>query len=144
MSGNSCKQLFWPSGPSEDFYQTTLYIHLYFIISPLKIAWLFIWRNVNPLQPRVICTKFDWNWLSGSGEYENVNSFRTDYRQKAFGKAHLSFQRRWTKTFRLSIPSDSHKNNLRRFVLLWVLGILTRIIAVLYLNINKDTNLYLL
>ena len=27
-----------------------------------------IWTNLNPLHPRMICTKFEQNWTSGSGE----------------------------------------------------------------------------
>jgi hypothetical protein len=37
------------------------------IISPLKRTWSFIWTNLNFLFSRVICTKFDWNWLADSG-----------------------------------------------------------------------------
>ena len=32
------------------------------------IYWFFICRNLNPLHPRMLCAKFGWNWLSGSGE----------------------------------------------------------------------------
>ena len=28
----------------------------------------FIWTNLNLLHPRMLCAKFGWNWLSGSGE----------------------------------------------------------------------------
>ena len=38
------------------------------IISPWKRAGSFIWRNLNPLLPRMPCAKFGWNWFSGSGE----------------------------------------------------------------------------
>ena len=35
----------------------------------------FIWTNLNPLHPRMLCAKFGWNWPSGSGEEdENVKS----------------------------------------------------------------------
>ena len=36
----------------------------------LKIvkAWPFIWINLNPLHPRMLCAKFGWNWPSGSKE----------------------------------------------------------------------------
>ena len=27
---------------------------------------LSIWKNLNPLYPRKLCAKFDWNWSSGS------------------------------------------------------------------------------
>ena len=49
------------------------------IISPLKRAGPFIWTNLNPLHPRMLCAKFGWNWPSGSGEEdENVKSLPTD------------------------------------------------------------------
>ena len=38
------------------------------IISPWKRAGPFIWTNLNPLHPRMLCAKFGWNWLSGFGE----------------------------------------------------------------------------
>ena len=28
----------------------------------------FIWINLNPLRPRMLCAMFGWNWPSGSGE----------------------------------------------------------------------------
>ena len=34
----------------------------------MRIYWFFIWRNLNPLHPRMLCAKIDWNWLNGSGE----------------------------------------------------------------------------
>ena len=37
------------------------------VISLWKRAGPFIWTNVNPLHPRMICAKFGWNWFSGSG-----------------------------------------------------------------------------
>ena len=48
-------------------------------ISPFGRAWPFIWTNLNPLHPGILCAKFDWNWPSGSGEEnENVKSLQTD------------------------------------------------------------------
>ena len=42
---------------------------------PLKKAEPLIWTNLNPLHLRMLCTKFGWNWPSGSGvEDENVKS----------------------------------------------------------------------
>ena len=38
------------------------------IISPWKRTEPFIWTNLNPLHPRMLCAKFGWNWTSGSGE----------------------------------------------------------------------------
>ena len=74
---------------------------------------LWIWTNLNPLHPRMVCAKFGWNWASGSGEDENVKSLQTDRRtdrrtdgqtdgqtdagRQVIRKAHLSFQLRWAK-----------------------------------------------
>ena len=38
------------------------------IIYFFRIYWNFIWTNWNPLHPMMLCAKFGWNWLSGSGE----------------------------------------------------------------------------
>jgi hypothetical protein len=38
---------------------------IFVIISPLKRAsWLFIWTILNYFYARMICTKFDKNWLA--------------------------------------------------------------------------------
>ena len=38
-------------------------------LSPLGKWWgPFIWRNLNPFHPGMLCAKFGWNWLSGSGD----------------------------------------------------------------------------
>ena len=34
------------------------------IISPCKRAGPFIWTNLNPLQPRMLCAKFGWKWTN--------------------------------------------------------------------------------
>ena len=39
-----------------------------FIICPWNRPCSFIKRNLNPIHPRMLCAKFDWNWLSGSLE----------------------------------------------------------------------------
>ena len=42
----------------------------------------FIWTNLNPLHPRMLCAKFGWNMPGGSGEEdENVKSLQTDGRK---------------------------------------------------------------
>jgi hypothetical protein len=41
---------------------------MFVIISPLKRTWPFILTIYNPLYPRKIYTKFDWNWPAGSRE----------------------------------------------------------------------------
>ena len=68
--------------------------------------WPFIWTNLNPIHPRILCAKFGWNWPCGSGEEdENVKSLQTDRQmdgqtddgRQVIRKAHLSFQLRWGK-----------------------------------------------
>ena len=44
--------------------------HYFVIISPWKRAGPFIWTNLNPLHPRMLCAKFGGNWPSGSGEVD--------------------------------------------------------------------------
>ena len=43
-----------------------MYFRYFVIISPWKRAGPFIWINLNPLHPRMLCAKFVWKWLSGS------------------------------------------------------------------------------
>jgi hypothetical protein len=50
------------------------HFYIFVIISPLKRTWPFIWTNLNSLHSRIICTKFDWFWSSGSGE-EDFSKF---------------------------------------------------------------------
>ena len=33
-----------------------------------KRAWAFIWTKLNPVHPMILCAKFGWIWLGGSGE----------------------------------------------------------------------------
>ena len=59
----------WPSGSGEhDFLISSMSYRCFVIISPWKRAGSFFWTNLNPLHPRMHCTKFGWNWHSGSGE----------------------------------------------------------------------------
>ena len=59
----------WPSNSGEEGFQIlSMYLHYYLIISPLKNAWPLIWTNLNPHHLRMLCVKFGWNWLSGSGD----------------------------------------------------------------------------
>ena len=46
----------------------SIYFYYFPIISPLERVWPFISKNLNPLHPGILCAKFGWNWLSGSGE----------------------------------------------------------------------------
>ena len=38
------------------------------IISLLKRGWPFIWTNLNPLYPKMLCAKWGWNWTNGRWE----------------------------------------------------------------------------
>ena len=59
----------WPSGSGEeDFLNLAMYFPYFGIISPWKRAEPFICTNLNPLSQKMLCVKFGWNWLSGSGE----------------------------------------------------------------------------
>ena len=47
------------------------------ISSPLKGACPFLWINMNPLHSRMLCSKMNWIWTSGSGaEDKNVKSLQ--------------------------------------------------------------------
>ena len=45
-----------------------MYFRYFIIISAWKKVGLSIWTNLNPLYPRMLCAKSDWNWHRGSGE----------------------------------------------------------------------------
>jgi hypothetical protein len=47
---------------------TSLNFCIFVIISPLKKTYPFIWTNLNLLYPKINCTKYNWNWLTVSGE----------------------------------------------------------------------------
>ena len=34
---------------------------------------VLLWIKLNPIHPRMLCAKFGWNWLSGSGEEDFFN-----------------------------------------------------------------------
>ena len=83
--------------------------NIFAIISPWKRLWPFIWTNLNPIHPRMLCAKFGWNWPSGSWEEdENVNSLRQRQRRRttdrfwsekltwAFGSGEL--KKEWDQT----------------------------------------------
>ena len=59
----------WLSGyGEEDVSISWMYFHYFVITTPWKREGSFTWINLNPLHPRMLCAKFGWNWLSGSGE----------------------------------------------------------------------------
>ena len=86
------------------FLFSSIYFRYFAIISPWKRAGSFFFlTNLNPFHPRVLSVKFEWNWLSGFGEDENVKftdgrtDRQTDDGQQVIRKTHLSFQLRWGK-----------------------------------------------
>jgi hypothetical protein len=54
---------------------TPPYFYIFAIISPLKWTWPFICTNLNPLHPRIVCTKFDSIFPAGSGEKRFLKIF---------------------------------------------------------------------
>jgi hypothetical protein len=54
-----------------------MYFYSFAIISPWRRAIPFIWTNLNPLHPRMICAKSCKNWSTFSGEeVKNVKVYR--------------------------------------------------------------------
>ena len=54
-------------------------LHFFFvIISTLKRTWSFIWTNLYPLHPRMICIQLHSIWPSGSGE-KNIKCLRPNF-----------------------------------------------------------------
>ena len=47
----------------------------------MRIYWFSIWRNFDPLHPRILCAKFGWNWSSGSGEEDILISSNNVFSQ---------------------------------------------------------------
>ena len=87
-----------------------MYFHYFLIISPWKRAWPFIWTNLNPHHPRILCAKFGWNWpccsweevqnvkcLQTDGQTDGRTDRRTNDGQQEIRKAHLTFQLRCAK-----------------------------------------------
>ena len=67
----------------------------------------FLWTNLNPIHPRMLCLKFGWNWPSGSGEDdENVKSDRQWQTTDKFrsGNTRLSLRLSWAKKHLPEIP----------------------------------------
>ena len=50
------------------FYISLMYFHYLIIIPHWKRMGSFIWTNLNPLYCMMFCSKFGWNWPSGSRE----------------------------------------------------------------------------
>ena len=79
-----------------------MYFHYFVIISPSKRVEPFIWTNLNPLHPRMLCAKFGWNWLSGHGsgeEDEYMKSLRQQRQRLQRLQRRQRRQRRTTDKF---------------------------------------------
>ena len=70
----------WHSGfGAEDINIKLKYFRYFVIIFPWKRVWPFIWTNLNPLHPKMLCAKID------SGEFEedeNVKIYQEDGRTR--------------------------------------------------------------
>ena len=79
------------------------------IISPWNRVGLSIWKNLNPLLPRMLCAKYDWKWSTGSWEEicYFVNLFFLFCNFLSFEKGDcISFEQTWTPfTQRCFLPS---------------------------------------
>ena len=70
-----CAKFGWkcPSGSEKEYFKnfSIMYIYYFAIIPTLRRTWPFIWKknkNLNHLNTRMFCAKFDWKWPSGSRE----------------------------------------------------------------------------
>ena len=50
-----------------------MYFSLFCNYLPFEKGSAFIWTNLIPLHPGMLCAKFGWNWPSGSGEEDFLN-----------------------------------------------------------------------
>ena len=55
----------YDSGNENFFSQCNFTILL---LSTLEKGYVLNWTNFNTLQPRMLCSRFGWNWPTGSGE----------------------------------------------------------------------------
>ena len=59
---------------------------------PLEKGWALLMNKLDSFHPRMLCAKFGWNWLSGSGEdflnFVNLLSLFLNYLPLEKGRAH--------------------------------------------------------
>ena len=68
-----------------------MYFHHFVIISSWKGAGPFIWTNLNPLHPMMLCAKFGWFWIRRFLNFVNVFSLFHKYLPLEKGRAlHLN------------------------------------------------------
>ena len=58
------------------FLISSMHFRYFVVISPWKKAGAFIWTNLSPHHPWMLCAKFGWNWPSGAGEGDFLMYFR--------------------------------------------------------------------
>ena len=59
----------WPCNTEvENFQIFSIYFNYFAIISPWGRVLAFICTNLNSIYPRMLCTKFGWNWSSSFKE----------------------------------------------------------------------------
>ena len=67
-------------------------------IFPLGRTWPYIWTNLNPVQPGILCAKFGWNWPSGCGEEdENVKNLRQRQRRQLQQQRRRTVDKYWSE-----------------------------------------------
>ena len=97
------------------FYISSMYFHYffhYFNYLLWKRVVPFIWTNLNPLYPRMLCAKFGWNWNRGSGEEdENVKSLRRQQQQRR----RRTTDKFWSEKLTWAFGSDELKRRLMFF-----------------------------
>ena len=104
----------WSGGSGEEDFFNIVNRFLYFlIISSWKRAEPFIWTNLNPFHPRMLCANFGWNWPSGSGEEdENVKSLRQRQRQrKCLWRQRLTTDKFWSEKLTWAFGSGELKRS---------------------------------
>ena len=86
----------WPCGSKEeDFFNFVNVFSLFRNYLPLEKDSAFIWTNLNPLHPRILCDKFCWNDLMIQErkifKFVNVFSLFLNYHPLVKGRAlHLN------------------------------------------------------
>ena len=78
------------SGSGEDWKSRQYHFHYAAVISHWKKLWSFIWSNFNPFIPKMLYTKFDWNWPYCSGRDEEMKTDRRMRSEKLTSWAHSS------------------------------------------------------
>ena len=97
----------------------------------MRICWFFIWTNLNPFHPRMLCAKFGWNWPSSSGEEDKMwKSLRCLIQQQRRRKRRRITDKFWLEQLICAFGSGElkkkpKKNKLKRYILLLIYYYLT-------------------